>query len=631
MLPPLKATPDLSHPLVDQLVASEADLIHTLFKQSSSIAASMDGSGWSISWLLGIFHKPTLNPIASSLARVSALLVNGKAGPTLEFILSLGVLSPINKQSQALQNAAVLAGNDLKLRLVCQSTFSSKAATKCLIDSDPAKDIIKNSAPVQLGIGVPNGVAIKFAAVNSAYQTGSVIVARDVQNAFFEIKRKQMFEQLRIKGPSLLTGFTALYGHTSPAIFTFHLPEGSTVIEFFKVEEGAKIGDVAGSFLFCVGIQPIFEKLLTEFPPNIAALVAVVDDLDACFVPPADPLDPLAWEALYANIRLFLERYETLAAEAGLSLNAKGGVLLPPGAPIPNNLPGRDHPGFRIVQGLVTVGGPIGPLTFIDDHNSMLLDRAQSRVDSVLQLSDRHPQMATHLLTLSCNHTLDFAFRLLPDAGTLGTSTKFDAIIDLARDVILNPKSHGPRPVMSADRHARGRLLARLPDGMGQLPSTLISIVANICNCSAIASHALISASPSVNLQHFTTSMTDLALYLDCDNAFESPAIGPILSAHLHPALRGSNAQAPFLTPRLKLQRLLVRLIMAQDKFALSSAILGCLETGSATRADVIATIGTVTRSLSHLNFDPDLHDRKSQLEHPLAFIAFARSFLGYL
>ena len=69
---------------------------------------------------------------------------------------------------------------------------------------------------------------------------------------------------------------------------------------------------------------------------------------------------------------------------------------------------------------------------------------------------------------------------------------------------------------------------------------------------------------------------------------------------------------------------------MAQDKFALSSAILGCLETGSATRADVIATIGTVTRSLSHLNFDPDLHDCKSQLEHPLAFIAFARSFLGY-
>ena len=80
----------------------------------------MDGSGWSISWLLGIFHKPTLNPIASPLARVSALLINGLAGHTLEFILGLGVLSPINKQAQELQNSDVLAGKDLKLRLVCQ-------------------------------------------------------------------------------------------------------------------------------------------------------------------------------------------------------------------------------------------------------------------------------------------------------------------------------------------------------------------------------------------------------------------------------------------------------------------------------------------------------------------------------
>ncbi len=58
-------------------------------------------------------------------------------------------------------------------------------------------------APIQLGVGVSGGVEMKFAAVRTAHECGMVVAAWDVVNAFFSVRREQMFMAVAHKVPEV--------------------------------------------------------------------------------------------------------------------------------------------------------------------------------------------------------------------------------------------------------------------------------------------------------------------------------------------------------------------------------------------------------------------------------------------
>jgi len=146
-------------------------------------------------------------------------------------------------------------------------------------------------------------------------------------------------------------------------------------LEIMPSLEGARIGCIRASWLYCIVVQPVYEILSEEF--DGVEIRAVIDDMTAMFEPPLDPGNAVAWEDLYEKIWEFQERYRVLAGGLGLDLHpTKGGVLLPAHAPLPVR-----RQNLRIVQGLVEVGGAIGSKEFVDAFTATKEDQPASALN----------------------------------------------------------------------------------------------------------------------------------------------------------------------------------------------------------------------------------------------------------
>jgi hypothetical protein len=368
-----------------------------LLKQVKALSSSLDVFGWSNSFLKGIFKTDlsvSEHLFAHAASVLAAALASGELPPVLNFLNASGVLTPLNKQSEEKQREDLVAGRDLQLRLTSQGTWLDKAAGRAVINSEPAQRATASLAPIQLGVGVPGGVEMKFAAVRTAHARGMVIAAWDVVNAFFSVGREQLFQAVARKAPEVYGNILPSYGLVTPVLLSYE-EDGGLVIECMPSVEGARIGCIRASWLYCIAVQPVYEQLAVEF--SGVEIRAVIDDMTAMFEPPQDPADLMAWEALYEKIWNFQERYRSLALDLGLDLHpSKGGILLPPNAPLPVL-----RTSLRIVPGLVEVGGAIGSQVFVDTFTSAKEDQARKRIDSILQISDNHPQACMKLLTVS--------------------------------------------------------------------------------------------------------------------------------------------------------------------------------------------------------------------------------------
>jgi hypothetical protein len=308
-------------------------------------------------------------------------------------------LTPLNKQSVEKQMEDLRLGKDLQIRLTSQGTWLDKASGRAVINSEPALRATESLAPIQLGVGVSGGVEMKFAAVRTAHESGLVVAAWDVVNAFFSVGRAQMFDAVAQKVPEIYGNLLPSYGLVTPVLLSYE-EDGVLVLEIMPSLEGARIGCIRASWLYCVAVQPVYEMLTDEFEG--VQIRAVIDDMTAMFEPPLDSGSAEAWEELYERIWEFQERYRVLAGGLGLDLHpTKGGVLLPALAPLPVR-----RQSLRIVQGLVEVGGAIGSKDFVDAFTATKEEQAHRRIESILQISENHPQACMKLLTVSALHKL---------------------------------------------------------------------------------------------------------------------------------------------------------------------------------------------------------------------------------
>jgi hypothetical protein len=132
-------------------------------------------------------------------------------------------------------------------------------------------EIFKN---IQLGIGVPMGVekAHHSICAYTALHQDADVCSFDIRNAYGNIFRKKMLEQITLHCPILLLYFHDNYAHMPEIIFR------AAFQEFIEIQsqEGGFQGDVLLSLFYALGYQPVLNMMQEVLGDGI--IKAVVDD-----------------------------------------------------------------------------------------------------------------------------------------------------------------------------------------------------------------------------------------------------------------------------------------------------------------------------------------------------------------
>jgi hypothetical protein len=128
--------------------------------------------------------------------------------------------------------------------------------------------------PLQLGVGVRGGCEAIIHAIKTLFDDTGIplekkwILQVDLENAFNQVDREILFEEVRQHFPELSAWVEASYGSQSHLIF------GTTLILSCI---GLHQGDPLASLLFALGLQPVLKKLQEEVP-RLLANIWFLDD-----------------------------------------------------------------------------------------------------------------------------------------------------------------------------------------------------------------------------------------------------------------------------------------------------------------------------------------------------------------
>ena len=338
---PIVAPNDLGPGLNASDGAVAAALTH-LFKTDYT---SMDFSGWSMSLLRPVKGRPDVMDPITGLIRAIA---NCDMPLEVYWLITAGSLVALHKLDVNAQAARALAGLDPKLRPVNKSALLWKCATQVAIghaeydracklmqpaerpaaDADglapaPQARAAPGSAEIkhgpQLGLGAKLGMPRMAFTAQELYAEGYSIAECDGANAFNEASRQKMLEAVRRECPHMTRLFWMGYCSHSPLVL-MRLGKSFAVLHS---QEGARMGDKFGSFVYCLTVHPAYIEIMERCPSVVVQ--AATDDLKGYA---RDPLDlcrmlPIAAEAL--------ERH------AGVKLNVdKSAILLPRGVSDPD-------------------------------------------------------------------------------------------------------------------------------------------------------------------------------------------------------------------------------------------------------------------------------------------------------
>ena len=247
----------------------------------------------------------------------------------------MGALTPIHKLDRTLQEARRLAGEPEKLRPVNSGPTVTKIGLKLALDSPSGDRAKKALRPIQLGLGTAAGPEKMVTACRAAHAAGMMIKTTDCENGFNAFIRQTMVDSQHRRWPEGTRTVNAIYGPKSVAIYVFTDSSNTTHVWVMMSEEGSRMGDILGNFLFDNGADDnVYGQLATAFPDW--TLRALTDDLQALIpCPPADA-DYAEWVAHYERVARFDQRFNELGAPHGARANAdKSKILLPQGAPDP--------------------------------------------------------------------------------------------------------------------------------------------------------------------------------------------------------------------------------------------------------------------------------------------------------
>jgi hypothetical protein len=275
--------------------------------------------------------------------------------------------------------------------------------------------------------------------------------------------------------PEATKSLNFFYGDRSIVLYSHKDEMGVDRIAVIFSEEGPRMGCTAGSFLFGIAIQPVYEALRVEFPNVI--LVAHTDDLLKAVLPPGDGED---WGTKVAELHKCNGRYDELANPIGIYRNLEKSEILLPTDVDQSSISALAHFPKSTNDGLIVVGVPIGTDLFVKAHALEKAENALHRGKALLLLADEQPKMAMNLLGCCINAALDYCGRTIPTQLMSHAAVHFDTGIHELRTQIMTPPGATFAPT-SITRAALAIRIASLPlrhGGLSYTPAIVTSPLA---------------------------------------------------------------------------------------------------------------------------------------------------------
>ena len=366
------------------------------------------------------------------------------------------------------------------VRPICSPSLFGKMMDRSVLQTPEAKEVVASLQPIQLGLTSSRGVQSLAAVSLGALLQGHCVGKGDFSAAFQEIDREAILSALSTKQPALANYFSRMLVSPTPMI-TF---DDQRQVRVIWSSNGVPQGSVPGSFLFGVGVQPVFDCLQLEFPDFFFR--AATDDLVTIVPPPSSGLFD-DWQFLFARYARFLTRFEVLSSTlCNLRQNtAKGALVLPYGAPLPSEETLLLFPAdFKFLSadatsppstvftdrqdGFVVGGAPVGSLPFVDAFVQFKTDQAIYKLQPLRELGVTNAHDAFKVLTTCGIKLLSYVAQVVPPSFTVQHLARFDKeVLDIFFGFLTPPDSPSPLSFMTCerDRIKRATLRALLSVG----------------------------------------------------------------------------------------------------------------------------------------------------------------------
>ena len=217
-------------------------------------------SGWSVGLIKLLLSRDGETPFVKFLVTLTNQIAQGTA-PGRDFLVA-GILNAFDKASGGIRP------------LVIPEIFYN-LASKVLLP----KGFVEGSLlPCQFGVGVKGGVEpilrVTQKAVNGELpQTYVQHVSVDSRNAFNEVDRKYMAEEIRTGAPSLYR--VAKWSYDDPVLLFTLGPDGLVVV--INSTQGGCQGHTLFPYFFSLSFKPVLQDLIRELGP-IVLPAAYLDD-----------------------------------------------------------------------------------------------------------------------------------------------------------------------------------------------------------------------------------------------------------------------------------------------------------------------------------------------------------------
>ena len=374
------------------------DLVAKVIRQRAAHGAAPGPSGWTEELLLPLLsNAPALEALTALISDIAAGRLNAQARD----LLLRSRLIPVKKKNDGLR--PVVVGEALV-----------RVASLCLIHSLPPKLLQQLLAPLQLGIGSPNGVesAIHLVQTHLLTHPNHTLLSVDLANGFNSLHRHHMLRAL-FDNPSLSHLWRlAHWSYAQPSQLILSAPRHDPIT--FLSQRGARQGCVLGTLLFCLTIQPALTKIAQGLQDT--SLIAIVDDINI-----AGPVDQVS-----VALGRILKEFPGL----GLSLSpAKSALLWATHTPTPQSLQTLSashdipiHAGSLPLLGSIVGSDTKAAMTFASSKAE-----AHSPFFHALTHESMPLQNAYLLLRSSAVPRLNFLCRTLPPHITLDACQIFQA------------------------------------------------------------------------------------------------------------------------------------------------------------------------------------------------------------
>ena len=337
------------------------------------------------------------------------------------------------------------------VRPICSPSLFGKMMDRSVLQLPETKEVMASLKPIQIGLTTSRGVQALAAVSLGALHRGFCVGKGDFSAAFQEIDRDAILNTLADKHPALANYFARSLLAPTPMI-AFDDQRRARVV---WSSNGVPQGSVPGSFLFGIGVQPVFEILQVEFPEFFFR--AATDDLVTVVPPPTSGLFA-DWQLLFVRYASFLLRFESLSSTlCTLRQNtSKGALILPAGAPLPSletlklfpetfkffstgSVFPPSTPFADRLDGFVVGGAPVGSLSYLEAFVQFKTDQAIAKLQPLRELGVTNAHDAFKLLSTCGAKLLSYVAQVVPPLFTVHHLARFDQEVLSVFFGFLNP------------------------------------------------------------------------------------------------------------------------------------------------------------------------------------------------